>query len=1272
MGLLDGKYRELKPTDEYIINKVVLAQAWKKAQQYIRSTNWYANIFELDISTLELTTNLDLWHKELKSQDIKLTPLRLVPAPKSTNWEFEFLPKIPAVGTDILDLVFTPEASVGLNQSWLPVKDSEKKDANRVVTPLRPLAHVPIKEQTYFTALMMCLANKVETIQGDTKTKFEDVHEKRIVNYGNRLYCQYINDEAIFSWGNSNIYSKYFTDYQTFLERSSHFGKHSVNRKIANEQVYEVHLDLSRFYDCIKRTKLTEKVIDFINEADEKASPIIDSLLEKFKGWQWKEGCEDIYKEVCQKENESIPEGIPQGLVAGGFLANIYLLDFDKEMADAIGTIIDEKYQLVDYCRYVDDMRLVIITDKSSTSTSLQQDIDNYIRTKLDELGLALNDKKTKVEVFKTKSSGISQKLKSIQNKVSGPLSNNEIDEQLGHLEGLINLADHIRTSPGASDGNNPLSLIEAPNHDVREDTLVRFSANKIHNLLKQKRSFFSQEVDENNEPIAGSWDYLQERMSRKFIACWSKDPSLVLLVKKGLELYPDTRVLEPVISQLKIVQQRDDEKQKHLAEYCLCEIFRHSATVIHTRNIWAFPAHADLVGYFEHLQLLAIDIVTDQDQYSFNLREQARFYLLVRNDSPLVDESDEDENFNIITKLIKGFRNIANNMSQQQFISNALLAHQLTHDRQQVIRAVCSLLEKINNKGKVRKHAESLGKSDLRVLARVLVIQSSEFFYDLVNYSNQVGMTWQKEVRDIINKAGLYNNAVKGDLDRFKTGVSLLGIIKRNDNPFSHENAVLALISSILENTEFKQPIDLANTKVSCDNWVNIQSLNQEIEVTELSYDDDPLYQVPDWVSESHKPLYYAGMLIRSCLVGHLDWSTSNNFEAKTGRYTGIKSSYVKRQLGLMHSPESINGEAAAMSSWLSSLLFNLLQWPGIKPHDNKENWPQNWDLKALKILVKQRIELQKSMYCNLTGIPGYVEKVSLNWDQSKKDLHVVMVQSLLPQNSDFIQYGMMLDTPQYRAKHRRHVAAVAELILHKVYSQESIYAHQNGKVDLIIWPELAVNIEDTDILKRLSDKTGAMIFTGLNFTTLPGVEGPNNISKWIIPNRAGGNRSFIERFQGKQNMTKDETGHIKPWRPYQLFIELVHPAFELEQGFRLTGSICYDSTDIKLSADLKGKSNAYIISALNQDVSTFDTMINSLYYHMYQHVVLVNSGEFGGSVAKAPYKERYDKLITHVHGKDQVCISSFEMNMFDFRNIGSSYKSNKKIKTEPAGTIL
>src|SRR5690606_21242135 len=153
----------------------------------------------------------------------------------------------------------------------------------------------------------------------------------------------------------------------------------------------------------------------------------------------------------------------------------------------------------------------------------------------------------------------------------------------------------------------------------------------------------------------------------------------------------------------------------------------------------------------------------------------------------------------------------------------------------------------------------------------------------------------------------------------------------------------------------------------------------------------------------------------------------------------------------------------------------------------------------------------------------------------------------------------------------------------------------------------------------------------------------------------------------QGKQHMTTgEEKLNIFPWRPYQLMLELSHPQYPQKEGFKLTGAICYDATDIKLSADLADKSNAFIISALNKDVNTFDSMVEALHYHMYQPIVLVNTGEFGGSYAMAPYKEHHDKLIAHNTGKNQIAISSFKLNMFDFRRdgIGESMKTGKDIK--------
>ncbi|MBY0345670.1 MAG: hypothetical protein K2P98_02250, partial [Neisseriaceae bacterium] len=593
------------------------------------------------------------------------------------------------------------------------------------------------------------------------------------------------------------------------------------------------------------------------------------------------------------------------------------------------------------------------------------------------------------------------------------------------------------------------------------------------------------------------------------------------------------------------------------------------------------------------------------------------------------------------------------------------------------VIRSVNSLLDELPREGLIC--------SDVLPFCKSIAVECPIFFAQLVEHAKGKDTKWLPLCKELISKLGLSQSKISGDLNRFnKKKLSLLSIIKRTDNPFAHENAALALLFAVLdkdgfnadidstsdEAAELEGIIDLSNCEVTCDNWNKIQSLDVPITIT-TAIDLEPIFPLPTWIEAEHLPLYRMGIFLRSCLIGNADWSAMRVNDSSQAKYMGLKSSFIKRQLGMMHSPEALNGETAPMSNWVSSLLFHLLQWPGTNPHEDNYEWPKIWDTKALKKLVKNRLIEQKKLFCKMTGIPAYVEKLSLTWPVDKKSLKVVMVQSLLPLKGDFKEHGLMLDTPTYRARHRRHLASVAELILHKAYSQRSIddSNYKDCKIDLIIWPELSVNNQDIDILKQLANKTGAIIYMGLTFTQLDGIEGPNNVAKWLIPQKSASGRQFMNRLQGKQNMMKDEAGKVKPWRPYQLLIELIHPAFPKVQGFRLTGSICYDATDIKISADLKDKSHAYLVVALNQDVNTFDSMVDALYYHMYQHVTLVNTGEFGGSVAKAPYKEKHEKLISHVHGAHQVSISSFEMNMFDFREIGKSLQSGKQIKTKPAG---
>jgi hypothetical protein len=75
---------------------------------------------------------------------------------------------------------------------------------------------------------------------------------------------------------------------------------------------------------------------------------------------------------------------------------------------------------------------------------------------------------------------------------------------------------------------------------------------------------------------------------------------------------------------------------------------------------------------------------------------------------------------------------------------------------------------------------------------------------------------------------------------------------------------------------------------------------------------------------------------------------------------------------------------------------------------------------------------------------------------------------------------------------------------------------------------------------------------------------------------------------------------------------------------------------------------------------------MASALQYHMYQHVVITNIGEFGGSTIQAPYKQPYDRLISHSHGSNQISISTADIDLAAFRRKTPSFKETK---VKPAG---
>ncbi|MBM4093300.1 MAG: RNA-directed DNA polymerase, partial [Planctomycetes bacterium] len=391
----------LEPRFELLREEYVLVQAWKKTASYIRYHSWFSDTLVLDRAAVNLPAFLGELRERLQSADTwQNDSLRIVPAPKSQRWRVR-------------------------KGTWEPV------ERRATAARLRPLAHVSIADQVVGTALMLCLADRVETLQGDPDPRRSPVRKpecrKRVVSYGNRLFCDAIGAKLCHRWGSAKLYRAYYQDYRTFISRPEVAAE---STPVADERrVHVVYTDLRQFYDRV-RPALLASAIDQIRRDDD--DPEFFSLAKSVLDWGWDPS--DQRNEIPIYTKQADIDGftrvaLPQGLVASGFFANVVLLSFDEALRTSIGTEIIPGILLADACRYVDDLRILVAVEANwrDSSDALGKTVTDWLgrilSAKAPGLMLSPDPKKTRVAALSGDERPLvrqSARMNRIQSAVSG------------------------------------------------------------------------------------------------------------------------------------------------------------------------------------------------------------------------------------------------------------------------------------------------------------------------------------------------------------------------------------------------------------------------------------------------------------------------------------------------------------------------------------------------------------------------------------------------------------------------------------------------------------------------------------------------------------------------------------------------------------------------------------------------------------------------------------------------------------------------------------
>lgn len=973
--------QQLTPTIDDLRLECVLMQAWKKASTYLRTHSWYADTLGIDYESLRLPQFIGDIQERLQNPEKWVSdPLELVPAPKNQQWIYR-------------------------DENWKP---HEKN----IDLKIRPLAHLSLQDQVVATAIMLCLADRVETALGDPRLRIDKVKNRsEILAYGHRLFCESDHGKLYHLWGSNKLYRRYFKDYQTFLQRPKVVAKNIIESKDQNEkfEVAIIQSDLSKFYDRVRPELLQKKVCKFQKTPNESA---FFWLASSVFNWQWQDKTR-AYRYAKDHNIEGFDSvALPQGLVAAGFFANVVLSDFETSLRAALDKRLpDSELILKDICYYVDDFRIVMRVPKGTSEDDIKSETVKWLQGLLDihSPGLIISTGKTEVTVEGREKRFLVMQSKAanrIQSQVSNTFDMLHGTELIEAIEGFFHIQKRYSTELNKDRNEDSGLLVGIP--DMRDDTAVRFAAGKFRTTFRSLRPLLADEKEPGPEELNGEVEseveddesilprqlvltkaQLDERakfFSALLIEDWVRNPGNVRLLRIALDLYPELNYLEQVLKILRPAWSSNSFKRarREVRIYCLAELFRAGATETGlVQEDECLPAGVSIDDYHKRLISEARELLTaylntknPRSRFPWYLMQQVFLYLSARN---------------ALTKQLadykaRGVKYLSHYWKLAKFISG-----QIPEILEQ--RAIFLV---------IAKNAYGIGGFDfLRSMTRL----SDKYLVSVDRISPSVAKDlWlhfhsnaSKRLMHTAQRLGIENDR------NMLNEITLADVSEQKINPFYEEENLLQLASWLLSNPELlKNTVTPWNIKCSvtqADGYEFGKIDPDTFDFIKAGAKASHLFKPPNWCeTDDERKKIQIGFLLRYALRGSTNFFNNVNLRNKSNqlRYQRPISHWEQKKYSSFQGRNAFGPPWLPLSSFTEEILFELLRWPGsgiLKPQVS---------IDYLSESIKNRLAYLRSQRGKVTSATFLEQKACYPTNEPKqpweRPLRVGIVQSIIP----------------------------------------------------------------------------------------------------------------------------------------------------------------------------------------------------------------------------------------------------------------------------------
>lgn len=280
---------------------------------------------------------------------------------------------------------------------------------------------------------------------------------------------------------NHSLYKPYFNDYKKW--QNDLFDK---IESFENKDIVVITSDLKKYYHLIDITILQQKVdsliklhINDLNKQDKFLNDLVFIMLNKFN-----ESNNEDYRNFYDSEKLDFKNfGLPLTLNVSRVLANIYLLDFDKDIVQNVRPIY--------YGRYVDDLIIAVEYNSDKDNLEFEKVLGNLKDFEIKKGGKLINLKDQSFKLFFN------------SEKENIFLFNNCQDKaELNQIRKSINKSSsEWKLLPDTSeyDDNKDLDLFQSINKEAEEVNSLRKSDGLILKRNKFIKEILSFESDIKN-----------------------------------------------------------------------------------------------------------------------------------------------------------------------------------------------------------------------------------------------------------------------------------------------------------------------------------------------------------------------------------------------------------------------------------------------------------------------------------------------------------------------------------------------------------------------------------------------------------------------------------------------------------------------------------------------------------------------------------------------------------------------------------------------------